>query len=250
MSAQEYTGGFEVVRLDETGSTNDVARALARGRRSRAPLLVTTRHQLAGRGRGGNRWLSHAGDDLLLSLLWYPSRLPAAGQFALSMAAALATARLVSSFATDVAVKWPNDILVAGRKIAGILIENTVTHDLIDSTIIGIGLNVNESTFPSSLPAAVSLYMATGKRHDTGELLDRLAFLLEEHLNRAEKDTDALRKEYESLLYRRGEESSFRTGSGEITATITGIDRWGRLLLTLPDGNTRACDIDEVHQII
>ncbi len=249
MTAQEHIEGIEVIRLAETGSTNDVARALAEERRSRTPLLITARHQRAGRGRGTNRWHSAAGDDLLFSLLWYPSRLPVAQQFALSMAAALATARLISTFTGNVSVKWPNDILVAGRKIAGILIETTISRGLTDTAVIGAGINVNGTDFPPSLPTAISLRMVTGKRHDTGELLTTITGLLRDYLQKAEKGgVEALQEEYESILYGRGEESSFRTEKGEITAIIQGIDPWGRLLLTLPDGTTHPFGMEEVHQ--
>ncbi len=250
MPAKEHIiQDIEIIRFDETGSTNDEARALAEQRRSRTPLLVTARHQRAGRGRGTNRWRSVAGDDLLFSLLWYPSRLPAAEQFALSMAAALATARFLSTFTREVTIKWPNDLLAAGRKIAGILIENTVKHGRIDTAVIGIGININENTFPPSLPAAVSLRMITGEKHDTGKLLPVVIRFLTDYLQKADEGgVEAMREEYESMLFRRGEESLFRTDIGKITAVIRGIDPWGRLLLALPGGRIQPFGMEEVHQ--
>ena len=251
MSGEEYISGIEVIRLDETPSTNDVARALAEERLSRAPLLVTARHQRAGRGRGRNRWLSSPGDDLLCSLLWHPATLPAAGQFALSMAAALATKQLIASLSPEVTIKWPNDILAEGKKIAGILIENMIRDDRLDTTIIGIGININETAFPATLPAAVSLRMLTGSKHDPASLLETLTSHLLHYLQRVDKgEEEALRREYEEHLCRRGEESTFRTAERMMTAVITGVDRWGRLLLKEKGGKSHAFGMDEVHQLL
>jgi len=251
MSGREHISGIEVVRLDEVASTNDAVRALAEERRTHAPLLVTARHQHAGRGRGGNRWLSSPGDDLLLSLLWYPAALPAAGQFVLSMAAALATAQLVGAFTSGTAVKWPNDILTGGKKIAGILIENIIRGDRLDATIIGIGVNINGTSFPATLPTAVSLRMVTGRRYDPAPLLETLTGRLLHHLQRADNgEEEALRSEYEEHLYRRGEESLFRTARGTMQAVITGVDRQGRLLLKEKGKESHAFGMDEVHQLL
>jgi BirA family biotin operon repressor/biotin-[acetyl-CoA-carboxylase] ligase len=251
MSGKAYLQGIEVIRLEETESTQEVTRHLLRERAQHAPLLVTARHQRAGRGRDDHRWLSSPGDDLLMSLLWAPRRLPAARQFALSMAAALATAQLVDLFVTGGAVKWPNDIIVSGKKIAGILIENTISGEHLDTTLIGIGVNINETSFPASLPDAISLRMLTGRDYDPDTLLETLTTHLLSHLQRIDnEELETLQRNYEERLYRRGETSLFRTEQGTLKAVITGIDEWGRLLLTTGDGITRPYGMEEVHQLL
>ncbi len=252
MSGKALLQDIEVIRLGETTSTSDVARTLAEERHSRTPLLVTARHQFAGRGRGDHRWLSSPGDDLLMTLLWYPRRLPAASQFSLSMATALAVSRLLQPLAGGVAVKWPNDLLVAGQKIAGILIDHTLRGEHIDHTLLGIGININAVSVDPSLPAAVSLRQITGRHHDMEQLLSRLTALLKKYLRMVdEKDFASLKAEYESLLYGRGGTHTFRTASGEeIEARIAGVDDYGRLLLSTGDGHTRPYGMDEAHQLL
>ncbi len=251
MSGKEYISGIEVIRLDETSSTNDVARTLAEERRLRAPLLVTARHQLAGRGRGGHRWLSSPGDDLLVTLLWSPRRLPASHQFTLSMAAALGTAQLVDLFIPGSTVKWPNDIITGGKKLAGILIENTIRDDHLETSLIGIGVNLNEAAFPTTLPDAISLRMLTGRHYDADSLLESLTGYLLNYLQQVDNGArEALHKEYEKRLCRQGEESLFRTNRGIITAIIAGVDDYGRLLLIHSDGETRPYNMDEIHQLL
>ncbi|MDE5927427.1 MAG: biotin--[acetyl-CoA-carboxylase] ligase, partial [Duncaniella sp.] len=120
--------------------------------------VVMAREQTAGRGQRGNSWEAEPGCNITLSLLLRPEGLHPARQFVISQAVSLAIADLVSHFvAAPVSIKWPNDIYVDDRKICGILIENTITGTSIDRTIVGIGLNVNQTEFRSDAPNPVSM---------------------------------------------------------------------------------------------
>ncbi len=164
---------FKMIELGETASTN----SFLQGYKPLRPVditLVTAEHQTAGRGQGTNHWESEPGKNLLFSLLLHPTALPATELFVLSEAIALSIREaIVKVFSQEeVTVKWPNDIYVGDRKIAGILIENELQGMNIQRAIIGCGVDINqeEFAFPSSPsaehhPTPVSLFMLLG--HET-----------------------------------------------------------------------------------
>lgn len=136
--------------------------------------VVMAREQTAGRGQRGNSWEAEPGCNITLSLLLRPEGLHPARQFVISQAVSLAIADLVSHFvAAPVSIKWPNDIYVDDRKICGILIENTITGTSIDRTIVGIGLNVNQTEFRSDAPNPVSMRQLMPKMEFDVESLAR-----------------------------------------------------------------------------
>ncbi|MEO0733197.1 MAG: biotin--[acetyl-CoA-carboxylase] ligase [Bacteroidota bacterium] len=198
--------------------------------------------QTAGRGQGANRWHASPNANLSLSIVVYPDHLAVDQLFALTQVSALAVAETVrsllpASLTASVRVKWPNDVYVGDRKIAGILVQNGLRGSRVAWSVIGIGLNVNEAIFPTELRAtATSLRLLTGKvwdRERVGECLFT-AFGATYGL----LDAPELGQRYLELLYRRGVVSSFLvTASGErISGVILGVDAQGRLRLALAEG--------------
>ena len=172
-------------------------------------LTVAAVSQTAGRGQRGNSWESAPGLNLCFSTVLRPRHIDARRQFVLSMAVAMAVARCVGrelGSEADVSVKWPNDIYVGDRKIAGILIENTLTGMNIDKAVVGVGLNVNQLEFVSDAPNPVSLAMLSGRSHDTGALLGELASAIVSACDDADSDDAesraALCRRYNSMLWR------------------------------------------------
>ena len=221
------TLGTPRIHRRSTGSTSLDARALAL---AGAPhgTLVTALQQHDGRGRQGRRWHAPAGSALLCSLvLRDPPRL-------LSIAAAVAVAELAGRQA---ALKWPNDVLLDGRKVAGILIEGRPQERW---AVLGIGVNVAVAI--EQMPEELHESAGTlGLGADAIEpLLARLLELLEHWLARPPADVLAAWRERDALL---GLELRWRDGSG----TGAGIDEQGRLIVTLADGSDRALDAGEVH---
>ena len=166
--------GHTIHALDEVDSTQaEIARLAAAG----APegTVVTARHQRAGRGRRGRGWWDGAGESLLVSVLLRPS-LPVAEAPPLTFLGALAVAVAVEAEGVAPGIRWPNDVLVDGRKLAGILAEAATTAEgRLDRVVLGIGINVDQVGFPDELAdRAVSLRMLTGRRHDVGRVRDRL----------------------------------------------------------------------------
>lgn len=221
---------MEIIRLGSCGSTNSFLREHAAELPSLT--LVTAREQTAGRGQRGNTWESQPGKNLTVSMLWKPEGFEACRQFAVSEAVSLAVADTLKEFGIEAKVKWPNDIYVGDRKICGILIEHSVAGRNIESTVAGIGLNVNQREFFSDAPNPVSMLQSSGREHDLEAVLASLYRRLEERLQ--EVDGEGLHSEYMTRLWRGDAQfHPFRdTATGAaFRAMITSVDPDGMLHL-------------------
>ena len=136
--------------------------------------VIYTDHQISGKGQRGNYWEDEAGKNILMSLLLKPRKLPIKYQYFLNLIAGLAVLDMLREHlrGEHLTLKWPNDVYVGKRKIAGILIENNLVGGIIDASVVGIGLNVNQEI---ALPAsAISLKEITGKSIDRLSMMDEL----------------------------------------------------------------------------
>ncbi len=212
--------------------------------------IVMAFEQTAGRGQRGNSWEADPGMNLTLSMLLRPERVEAARQFDISRAVALGTADMLQKLLDkEVLIKWPNDIYVGDRKIAGILIENTITGRLINRSIAGIGVNINQTIFRSDAPNPVSVSQLTGLSYDLEPLARALGELI---LNALALPVKELRRRYDSRLWRREGFHPYRdnlTGS-DISARLTSIGPMGHLTLTTPDGIPHTYAFKEVTAIL
>jgi len=170
---------FACTRLHyaELGSTNSLARELLHSGIPADRTLVTADRQTAGRGQRDRKWFSEAGANITCSYILRPQFLPAQRQFLLGAAVALAVRDtvigLLPGAAHAVSIKWPNDILISRAKVAGILIENSLRGSVLDTAIVGIGLNVNQGHFPDGL-SATSLSLCSGEKWDAEQVLREL----------------------------------------------------------------------------
>ncbi|HHJ10773.1 MAG TPA: biotin--[acetyl-CoA-carboxylase] ligase [Bacteroidetes bacterium] len=236
-----------VICLDEVESTQQTARAWLQEERIRKETIIASRFQKAGKGRGNNTWISEKGKNLLLTWVLFPNFLKPEQQFSLSIAMSLAVADLVAAYVLGDCIKWPNDIYVGKEKIAGILVENDIQGDRFVSALIGIGLNVNQTEFPASLPNPVSLKSITGKTYDMSLLLDQLITLFRKRYETLKSGYEKeLKEEYTERLYLYNKKTLCQTPEGEMRVRITGIDSYGRLLLTNEKGRTRAYGMGEI----
>ena len=221
----------------EVGSTNDEAAALARAG-APAGLLVVADHQTAGRGRKGRRWLSVPGSSLCFSLVLRPGVERRAWPL-LSLAAAAALARCLQAVAADVALKWPNDVLIGGRKVAGILIETVDRPGGSPAAVIGVGVNVARNSIPPGMEdSAASVSSATGSDVLRQSLLvsflgefQRTYLLFEAGRHREIVD------EWESLApMSRNTGVWLEDGEGPREAVTCGLTDLGCLRVRFPDG--------------
>jgi BirA family biotin operon repressor/biotin-[acetyl-CoA-carboxylase] ligase len=210
-------------------------------------FAVTADQQEQGRGRQGKKWESETGKNLLLSLLLYPNILPKK-QFNICQYVSVAIIDLLKDMfsISNARIKWPNDIYVGHKKVAGILIEHFIQGELINYSVVGIGMNINQRHFSASLSNVTSLCLETEREHDIINCMESLIVKMKQ----AEKLTDTLLKEqYEQCLYRKGEFADFILPAVSDTPTslqITGVAETGLLLLSDKNKVSYSCAFDEI----
>lgn len=195
--------------------------------------------QTAGRGRRGRNWLTPAGEALAMSFLLYPDCPPERASM-LSLAAGLSVAQGCLDLGLPVRVKWPNDVVLSGRKICGILTEMQADPGRIRYVTAGIGINVNQKAFPEELrEIATSLYMETGREWEREQVMACVLNHMEENYVRFLQtgDMSGLRAEYEPLLANRDCQVRIEAGADSFTGTALGITDLGELLVRREDGS-------------
>ena len=215
--------------------------------------VIAAVSQTAGRGQRGNRWLSKPGDNLTFSLLLRPEKLPVREVMALTCLATLAVRDTLRDEGVPAVIKWPNDIYVGKRKICGMLVENGLDGANIAWSVIGIGINLNQTVFPGGVLNPTSLKRLTGKTYDPVSFLENLCHGLEARLpGLATPETrKALRDAYERDLFQKNLLASYRdllTGE-EFMGTIRGITPEG-LLRIEAEGRERTFGFKEVSYIL
>lgn len=165
-------------------------------------------------------------------------------QFDLARATSLAITGLLGNHGIKAKVKWPNDIYVKGKKIAGLLIENCISGQKLTNTIIGIGLNVNQRCF--DLPEATSFRLLTGRETDRAQLLEELYFLMENHLQNARTKPKDLHRAFDKQLWKAGQMATFTIGGEKKNGQVEGTDSYGRIMIRVRDGKPRAYGMDEI----
>ena len=213
-------------------------------------LAAVAEEQTAGRGQRGNSWYSEAGRNLLFSVLTEPQGVLASEAFILSQAMALAIARTLEERLPEreVRIKWPNDIYVAGRKVCGILIENDLQGKRLVRSIIGCGINVNQTQFPDGLAVpATSLALETGKEEDRERLLDEVLSAFEAlYRSLCEGRYENIRKDYHERLYLRDWKCCFEDAAGVFEGCISRVEHDGHLIIKDAGGEDRRYAFKEV----
>lgn len=242
-----------LLTLDEVDSTNTWLRNAAAnlGDSGRGHgLVVRARRQNAGRGQRGNSWESEPGLNLTLSIFLRPEGVEPSAQFLISEAVAIAAVEAVAPVLDEAGlkaeVKWPNDIYVGNRKLAGILIEHSLSGHRIDWSIAGIGINVNQTVFRSDAPNPVSLAMLAGRDNiDMEPILSRFANATVENLRLSR---DELHSRYTACLWRRSGFHPYLDNlrGDTFLGAIADIAPTGHLTLRLPDGSMRTFAFKEV----
>ncbi len=226
---------FNTISYTQLDSTNAEAIRLYRLKKITSATLITTREQTEGRGYATNLWESEPGKNLTFSYACFPHFIKPAGQFIITQIISLSLTEVVSEIikSKKTTIKWPNDIYVNDKKIAGILIQNFVRGDSIDFSVIGTGLNVNQKKFTSDAPNPTSLSLETGKTFINeiilNKIMKRFNFYLDNLTSHSMRKT--LKDSYLKNLYRLNQPAKFRDKNGIFTAVITGTDAYGQLIL-------------------
>jgi BirA family biotin operon repressor/biotin-[acetyl-CoA-carboxylase] ligase len=244
---------FNIIRLRETKSTNNYLKDMLKN--SREPLaegtVVSADYQQSGRGQMGNIWEAEDGKNLLFSMVLFPSNVEANQQFVLSKMVSLAVLDVLKEEISDVTVKWPNDIYWNDQKIAGILIENELLGSIIQHSVIGIGLNVNQEKFLGDAPNPVSMKLITGRMFDREELLKRIVKRLYMFsLRLLSEGIGCFDDAYRSSLYRSSGYHLYRSGNKEFRASIAEVEPGGHLVLETEDGKRHSYAFKEVSIVL
>ena len=237
-----------IYHLDITASTNDDAR----DEKYREGDVVWADFQTAGRGQRGHVWHSQKGENLTFSVVLEPSFVAIAEQFSVSEVVALSLVDMLAEYGIGAKIKWTNDIYVGDKKLVGILIEHSLAATTLRRTIVGVGINVNQREFDSSIPNPVSMAQLLDKQLDAEEVLKCFLTHLQrnyEHLCQGEKA--ALHERYNTMLYRKGEYHTYALPSGErFSAKIVGTAPSGALRLENEQGETKDYLFKEVEFVI
>lgn len=216
--------------------------------------VVSADEQANGKGMGSNVWHSEVSKNLLFSMAFRLDFLEASEQFLISQAVALSILRVLDAHLPSelLSVKWPNDIYYGEKKMGGVLIVNTIAGAMMDTSIIGIGLNVNQTLFPDYLPNPISMSFVTRETYDLKSLLETLVEQVRSTLF-AMKDvafSETLKREYLRRLFRYHKKGRYCIGGHEVVRFMEGVDSFGRLLLRDEKDVITAYDIKEVSFVL
>ena len=229
--------GNNTIKLPIVDSTNTTAQNLIKENQAPEGTIVIADAQRMGRGQRGNSWISESGKNLTFSVVLYPRDVTPEHQFILNQMASLAIRDFIVSqlpSAAEVKVKWPNDIYVGSKKIAGILIENTWRGNSLYSCIIGIGLNINQDEFENE--RACSIKQLIEKSLDLDTCLNSLnGFLEKRYLQIVNKQWTSIRNDYHKDLYLLQREANFEFNGKTVRGKIIGVNVDGRLQIALTE---------------
>ncbi len=239
--AAAFPEPYRLLVRESVESTNDEARQLGQTGASDG-MIVLAQRQTLGRGRRGSAWFSPSGDSLAFSILLRPSE-PKSLWPRLALAAGLAVAESLESLGLEAGIKWPNDVWIGHRKVAGILVEAGANF-----VVVGIGLNVNITEFPREVAEiATSLQIEGGREFSRAEVLEEVIRHFSQRRHEIEFSFDEVIAAVELRCVLRGKRVRLTTANGPKTGVVEGIAPGGELLLRTNSGLERLIQADEVR---
>ena len=240
--------GHKIIRLDNVNSTNSFLSENLNDSSFFEGVVVVANAQAQGRGQGENLWHSNSGDNLLFSVLLQP-KCDLIYQFYLNQFIAVSICQTLKQFGLDCQIKWPNDILVNKNKIAGILIENKIQGRMLHSSIVGVGLNVNQSDFPNQLINPTSMKLLLKDSIDTNQVLETLIVQLEKHYFQFKRnELNIINENYQSLLFKRNEKAYFIIKGKRVETIIREVNKQGEIVLEI-DNELKSFSNSEIKMI-
>ena len=242
---------MKITRFKTLDSTNQYLQNLLNEGADIADNIVVTDFQTSGKGQGKNVWQSEDGKNLLFSIAIDMSFLKAENQFFLTQIVSVAMINVLKKYLPEESlfIKWPNDIYFNDKKIAGILIKNEIKGMMMGTSIIGIGLNVNQTSFDENLPNPISMKMITGKDFDLKLILNDIchelrAMSYEPYRNAQNSQLTA--NSYIKHLYRYQQWAFYKHEGSVKEMMIVGYDQFGRLILKEKNDHEVVCDLKEI----
>lgn len=241
--------GNKVIFLPKVDSTNNYASKFIAEKGFEHGLVIRTHEQVSGKGMLDNKWESEPHKNLSISVMLDPSFLKPSLQFEISKVAAIAVFNTVSLFVENVSIKWPNDIYVDDKKIAGILIENSMTGKKLFSSVIGIGLNINQLKFKSDALNPISLAQLLHQTFDLDEIFGLLMDQFNQVFSMLKSGQEKIDSLYSQKLYRKDIWSEYSDKKGCFEGKLIGVNEIGQLLIEKKNGEQIAYHFKEVSFI-
>ncbi len=239
---------MKIIKISAIGSTNDYLKKLSKTSTLDDETVVQTLHQTHGKGQMGASWQFEIGKSLAFSIFKKAEGLPISHQYLVNFAVSLGVKNGLEAMGIPkIFIKWPNDILADGKKVCGILVENQFQQSETLHSIIGIGINVNNTSF-SKYPQASSLRLNTGILYSLDEVFEKVskAVLAElEHIQ--ETNFEAYKTKYEANLFRKGVISTFENlERKKFNGIIEGVSNNGMLLVKLSDDSIKEFRLKDI----
>lgn len=228
--------GNQIVRIQVVDSTNNYANQQIRDNACGEGTVFLAYEQTAGRGQLKNFWESEPGKNLTFSIVIYPSFLEIRHQFMISKVVTLGIYKALSKYIDNLKIKWPNDIYAGNKKLGGILIENSIMYASIKSSVVGIGLNVNQTVFKSLAPNPVSMKILTNQHFDTDAVLAEILAGIDIYFALLKDgEEELIDREFITRLYRLNENHSYKSENEVFEGKIIGVNEIGQLLIRKMD---------------
>jgi BirA family biotin operon repressor/biotin-[acetyl-CoA-carboxylase] ligase len=243
---------MNIIKLSATNSTNDYLKDLARQTSLENWTVVWSKNQTEGRGQQDNKWFTEKDNNLTISILINKNPVHYKHQFYLNRIVSLAILKVIQDkISASFSVKWPNDIMAENKKIAGILIENTIKQEYIVQSIIGIGLNVNQKKFPKVLPNAISMQQLTGQYFDIEALMIKIVEAIQDfYAIDSKSDVSYINDTYEQFLFNKNKISVFKKENYLFNGVIKGVSPKGKLCLMHENKQICCYNSHEIKQVL
>lgn len=243
--------GNNIILIDQIDSTNNYAMQQSTEQKLHEGTVFLAENQTAGRGQGTNFWESEPKMNLTFSIVIFPSFLEIMDQFMISKIVTLGLVHWLDSILQNVSIKWPNDIYVGQKKIAGILIENSIAESTLSKSVIGIGFNVNQTIFKSDAPNPVSLKMLTKKTWDRQEVLNNICKSMNIWYQKLQNEEyDLINDAFQQRMMGINKWGTFHANKKSFDAKVMGVNDIGQLLLKQKDSSVHAFHNKEVQYVI
>ena len=242
---------MKIIKLDAIDSTNSYLKKLLNKESLDDLTVVVSKHQTQGRGRNGNAWSNKPSLNLAFSIYKRFSGFEIDKKFMLNVISSISVYETLKKYNLfDLTIKWPNDIMTADKKISGILIENNIRGNMIKHSVIGIGININQSEF-KNLPNATSIFIETGKLNSVEKIAQELQNTLEKNFDEFKTNEREILNTYNRLLYRKNEISNFSSNDiSKFQGKIIKVGKDGKIIIGVSNKQSSKYYEGEIKLII
>jgi BirA family biotin operon repressor/biotin-[acetyl-CoA-carboxylase] ligase len=241
---------LQIIKLSAIDSTNDYLKQLSREKKLDNFTIVVANEQTKGRGQMGSKWVSEVGKNLTFSVLVKNVMIPNEKLFDWNIVVALAVLEVLERHEIQkVSIKWPNDIMADSKKVGGILIENVLKSGESFDSVVGIGLNLNQTNF-EDLPKATSLKSLTNKNYDIFEIAEEIVKKIEEKYQQLDKSMTVFWNKYHEKLFKIDKPLAFEDSkNNRFMGIIQGVTHDGKLQVMLEDDSITFFNIKEIQML-